>query len=161
MKKWVVLAVVVILVAGAGFALARLVPASGSASRLLPATGSALPTPSAWVSASDTPSALPSGGLSSDAAEALVRAAGTVGTVGKLRGATAGQAVNVMTAQAIEAAGLQPTRWVWGLEFDAMSGPICPPDGSSCFPSKPGSLHVFVDYFTGETLSSSFSSSGG
>ena len=151
MKKWVVLAAVLLLAAVGAFALTRLMPASGSASRLLPATGLSSPMPSE----------LPSGGLSEDAAEARVRAAGTAGTLGKLRWAEAGPALNVMTTQAIEAAGLQLTRWVWGLEFDAMSGPICPPDGSSCFPSKPGSLHIFLDYFTGETLSSGLSSSGG
>jgi hypothetical protein len=151
MKKWVVVAAVLLVAAGGGFALTRLMPASGSASRLLAPTGSVSPTLSA----------LPSGGLSQDAAEARVRAAGTSGTLGKLRWAEAGPALHVMTAQAIEAAGLQPTRWVWSLEFDAMSGPICPPDGSSCYPSKPGSFHIFVDYFTGESLSSGFSSSGG
>jgi hypothetical protein len=161
MRKWVVLGAVVLLSAVGAIAVTRLLPASGSTSRLLPASGSTSRLLPASGSTSSPPSALPSGGLSADAAEALVRTAGTAGTLGKLRWAQAGPAVNVMTAQAIEAAGLQATRWVWGLEFDAMSGPICPPDGSSCFPSKPGSLHIFVDYFTGETLSSGFSSSGG
>jgi hypothetical protein len=151
MKKWVLAVAVLLLVVGGALAIIRLVPASVLASA----------SPSAPGSASPSPVTLPSGGLSQDAAEAMVRAAGTADRLGKLRWAEAGPALHVMTAQAVGAAGIQPTRWIWSLEFDAMSGPICPPDGSSCFPSRPGSLHVYVDYFTGETISSGFSSSGG
>lgn len=47
---------------------------------------------------------------------------------------------------------------VWAVRFTPMIE-ICPPDGSPCF-KRPGTITVFVDYFTGEYLSSSAFSPG-
>jgi hypothetical protein len=97
---------------------------------------------------------LPPGGLSQAAVEASIRATFGPGTLIDLLWAQAGPASEVMKPQDMEAAGVAPDRWVWSLGFDATSGPICPPDGSSCGPAIPLTFFVYVDYYTGETLSS-------
>lgn len=48
----------------------------------------------------------------------------------------------------------KPGRLVWGVRYSAVFT-ICPPDGSPCWSPRPGWTTVFLDYYTGEWLTSS------
>jgi hypothetical protein len=49
---------------------------------------------------------------------------------------------------------VKPTDIVWMVTFK-QDIEICPPDGSSCFPPRPATTRVFLDYLTGEFKTSS------
>jgi hypothetical protein len=126
------------------------------------------PSPAPPV-ASSSPTALspsrPVGGLTLDEAVAKVRGyeltAGSsvdpneVPTIGALDSAEAVQAGTRLSDTELLAADSTADRWVWILLFEATSGPICPPDGSACMPSRHGTLRIVLDYFSGDFLQSS------
>jgi hypothetical protein len=97
---------------------------------------------------------LPTGGLTRDQAVAKVREdfAGSEVTIGQLIWAASGPFAGV--SNGLLAGAVKPTRLVWALRFDALSGPICPPDGAACLSSRPGVFTIFLDYYTGESLAS-------
>ena len=128
------------------------VVALGSCARSGEAAPATSPPPASSHLAS--PSSLPSGGLTHDQIVAKVRAsyAGSGGTIGQLQSAVAGPFATVSGGMP---ANVKPDRLVWALKFDATSGPIWKPDGSGFLPSETGTLTLYLDYYTGESLAGS------
>lgn len=111
---------------------------------------------SPWPLASDNPTgSLPPGGIS--AAEAREIAKDHVPADAVVTTTKAGRFMDVASGTTLDnlAPGnpVKPSDFVWAVTYQEKIT-ICPPDGSSCFPPRVGTLSVYLDYLTGEFLTS-------
>ncbi len=150
----IALAVVVIfLMAGCSVA-ASTTPGSPAAS------GTALSSPSPSTTASPSPSPLPSGGISEERAIAIAR--GRTGDAKTLASATVGRFGDLRLDPARHpAASPEPSHLVWAVTFTGefvICPPFAAPSGGStpapqeCWSPRPGTSVVYLDYRTGDWL---------
>jgi hypothetical protein len=60
-------------------------------------------------------------------------------------------------AQPAGSDAIPPDRLVWVVRFSG-TDVVCPPDGGSCMPGRPGLETIVIDYYTGELLVNSLGS---
>jgi len=130
---------------------------SGLIGRTAPSTSLSSPAPASQDAATvPATSTLPPGGVSRAAAETLAKE--HVPATAVLVDAVAGAFADVYTPPGNSQPGpgypVKPTDMVWMVTFK-QDIEICPPDGSSCFPPRPATTWVFLDYLTGEFKTSS------
>jgi hypothetical protein len=118
---------------------------SQSPSALLMPTSTPLPaTPSV------APSPLPSGGISKERA---IELAGPHSSLATFVSAEAGRFSELSRNSNIgPGAPVKPEQWVWAVTYEG-NMTICNPLGS-CLSPRPGTLTIFLDYFTGDFLMS-------
>jgi hypothetical protein len=146
---------VVVIVAGVAI-LPRLGGPSGPAAPTTPVQSpSALLTPTTTPLAATpslVPSPLPSGGISKERA---IELAGPHSSLTTFVSAEAGRFSELnRDANIGPGAPVKPEQWVWAVTYEGDMTICAPIPAGSCLSPRPGSLTIFLDYFTGDFLMS-------
>jgi hypothetical protein len=137
---------VVVIVAGVA-----ILPRFGGQSGPAPST-TPVQSPSALLTPSVAPSPLPSGGISKERA---IELAGPHGSLTTFASAEAGRFSELnRDANIGPGAPVKPEQWVWAVTYEGDMTICAPIPAGSCLSPRPGSLAIFLDYFTGDFLMS-------
>jgi hypothetical protein len=109
-------------------------------------------SPTGAPSTAPTMTPLPSGGISKERAIALAEPHKSLTTT--FKSAEAGRFRDLNKNPNIGPGfGIEPDKWVWAVTYEG-DMTICSPSPGACESPRPGTLTVFLDYFTGDFLGS-------